>query len=199
MRILYLFSGSQRKTSVAAVLKSLLRDEVQIDEVDILLSPDHDMTCKAHRDRVLQDLKKGLYDAVLLTPPCSTWSRVRGANFRGPPMIRSREHVWGFPWLSAAHERDASLGNILVVFMLDVLELLQRFPRSSKGLLVIVWAEHPEDLGTIWREEDQAELHPASIWQLTRLRSLLEGANALMLFSVAFCQCCFGAPYRKPT
>ena len=197
MRILYLFSGSQRKTSVAAVLKSLLRDEVQIDEVDILLSPDHDMTCKAHRDRVLQDLKKGLYDAVLLTPPCSTWSRVRGANFRGPPMIRSREHVWGFPWLSAAHERDASLGNILVVFMLDVLELLQRF--SSKGLLVIVWAEHPEDLGTIWREEDQAELYPASIWQLTRLRSLLEGANALMLFSVAFCQCCFGAPYRKPT
>ena len=199
MRILYVFSGSQRKTSVASVLKTLLRDEVQVDQIDIQLSLDHDMTCKAHRDRILEALEGGKYDAVLITPPCSTWTRVRGANFRGPPMVRSKEHVWGFPWLSASHERDAQLGNLLVVFMIDILETLEKHPVSARGYVVIVWSEHPEDLGTIWREEDQAELHPASIWQLQRLRDLVRSTSPLGLFTVAYCQCCFGASYRKPT
>ena len=196
MRILYLFSGRQRKTSVATVLKQLLGDQVQIDEVDILLSSEHDMTNAKHRQDVLEALRKGLYDAVLITPPCSTWSRVRGANFRGPPMLRSREHVWGFPWLAAKHEHDASLGNCLVIFMIEVLEYLDGNPCSQRGWVALVWCEHPEDLGVICREEDGAILNPASIWQLERLRALVNNRG---LFTLAFCQCCFRAPYRKPT
>ena len=67
MRILYLFSGGQRKTSVAAVLRQLLPGAC-IDEVDILISQDHDMSQREHREDVLTRLKAGYYDAVLVTP-----------------------------------------------------------------------------------------------------------------------------------
>ena len=45
------------------------------------------------------------------------------------------------------------------------------------------------------REEDAALLHPASIWQWEQVRALATGH----LFSVAFTQCCWGAPWKKPT
>ena len=90
-------------------------------EVDIQNSPEWDLSKGAVQQPLLQRIKQGEFDAVLVTPPCSTWSRVRGANCRGPPAIRSREHPWGFPWLSARHLKDAELGNVLIVFMLDVL------------------------------------------------------------------------------
>ena len=40
---------------------------------------------------------------------------------------------------------------------------------------------------------------PASIWQLPELRQCAHTSNAMKLFTVAFNQCCWKAPYRKPT
>ena len=42
-------------------------------------------------------------------------------------------------------------------------------------------------------------MEPASIWQLPRMRALVRQDATLELFTVVFNQCCWGAPYRKPT
>ena len=114
-------------------------------------------------------------------------------------MIRSRQCPWGFPWLSNKHAQDAELGNALVIFMLDVLGVLEAHPVSRAGYVVLVFGEHPEDLGTARREEDGMYMDPASIWQLERMRAVVASTSVLQLFTVVFNQCCWGAPYRKPT
>lgn len=70
----------------------------EVHEIDIQNSPgsDWDLADESLQRKLLQQLAEGFYDVVLITPPCSTWSRVRGANCRGPPMIRSRDHPWVF-------------------------------------------------------------------------------------------------------
>ena len=173
--------------------------QCRVHEIDILNSPDWDLSIGAVQQGLLDRINKGEFDVVLVTPPCSTWSRVRGANCRGPPAIRSRAYPWGFPWLSARHHKDADLGNILVIFMLDVLEALGKHPRTASGRLVIIFDERPEDLGAIRCEEDGMIMEPASIWQLDRMRALLTKFASLQLFTVVFNQSCWGAPYRKPT
>ena len=201
-RVLYLFSGAQRKASVATFLQETEAEHsihFELHEIDIQNSPDWDLADRSLQQKLLTELTKGLYRVVLITPPCSTWSRVRGANCRGPPPIRSREHPWGFPWLSKRHQKDADLGNVLIRFMLDVLRTLEQHPRSSDGDLVHIFAEHPEDLGAIWREEDGMKMVPASIWQLPELQQFVRVGNPLGLFTVVFNQCCWSAPYRKPT
>ena len=201
-RVLYLFSGAQRKASVASFLQeesSRSAIQFELHEIDIQNSPDWDLTDKALQGRLLQDMARGHYHVVLITPPCSTWSRVRGANCRGPPMIRSQAYPWGFPWLSKRHQKDAELGNVLIHFMIEVLQALEGHPRTEDGSLVLVFGEHPEDLGTIWREEDRMQMHPASIWQLPQLRDFVRADNPLQLFTVVFNQFCWSAPYRKPT
>ena len=60
---------------------------------------------------------------------------------------------------------------------------------------VFVLVEHPEDLGTVVREEDKAVLKPASMWQLPDLRRLV----GERLATVAINQCCWGAAWKKPT
>ena len=202
MNVLYLFSGAQRKSSVTAVLQQMCsRQGIQcvVHDVDIQNSAAWDLSKAEVQARLLAPVKTGEFDVVLITPPCSTWSRVRGANCRGPPMIRSRQYVWGFPWLSSRHSRDAELGNALVLFMLDVLDALEVCPISQNGATVLVFAEHPEDLGVAYREEDRMRMDPASIWQLPRLQGKIAPASALGLFTVVFNQRCWGAPYRKPT
>ena len=72
-------------------------------------------------------------------------------------------------------------------------------PISQAGHLVLAFGEHPEDLGCARREEDVMHLDPASIWQLTRMRAVIDITSPLQLFTVVFNQCCWGAPYQKPT
>ena len=61
--------------------------------------------------------------------------------------------------------------------------------------MVFILVEHPEDLGTVVREEDRAVLRPAAIWQLDEVRRLVDEN----VFTVAINQCCWGTSWRKPT
>ena len=66
-------------------------------------------------------------------------------------------------------------------------------PISCDGFLIFIFGEHSEDLGTVEREEDGLIMFPASIWQIEAIRALVNtGANGI--FTVAICQCCWGAP-----
>lgn len=195
--VLYFFSGKSRKSSLKTCLEGMSDSErtFVVTEVDIVHGQGHDLSLPDVREAWLEKIRKGFFDVVLITPP---FSRVRMANLRGPPPIRSMEYPWGFPWLSAHHSREANLGNVLVVFMAEAYEAAEQCMKLNHLRFVFLFSEHPEDLGRVYREEDGWEMDPAAIWQLDRIRNLLK-MTGLMLFTVAFHQCCFGAMYRKPT
>ena len=98
---------------------------------------------------------------------------------KGPPPVRSRDHLWGFPWLFGQLKHDVLVGNSLVVFSVDMLEAAQETQLSIQGVPIRTFMEHPEDLGGAWREEDGAWLVPASIWQWDRLQRLVEESELL--------------------
>ena len=86
--------------------------------VDIQVKPHLDLTQKAVQERLLSKIASGEYFAVLISPPCSTFSRVTWANKRGPRPVRS--YVWprGFTRLSWTERKRANWGNIMADFFL---------------------------------------------------------------------------------
>ena len=197
--MLYLFSGEHRQTSFANNLRKQAAEHgftLQIDEVDIAFGKDHDLSVEQNRSEILERLEAGFYDAVVCTPPCSTYTRVRMANMRGPPPLRSKEFPSGFPWLSNKHKQEAELGTMLVDFTLQVFQKVGNRPQSQQGLRIRIFAEHPEDLGAVRRQEDGLWMTPASMWQREEWKKILLQPD---MFTVAFNQCCWGALYRKPT
>ena len=200
LRVLYLFAGADRKTSVASYLRVLAEKkgwQLSIEEVDIRRNPKQDLSVTDFQDAIIAKISSGEYHAILCTPPCSTWTRVRMANMRGPPPLRSGEYPWGFPWVSNRHKHQLELGNELVRFAIRVWAAAANRCKTQDGIDVFVFGEHPEDLGMVRREEDRLLLRPASIWQLSELRSLISPSSRLQ--TVAINQCCWGAPWRKPT
>ena len=123
-------------------------------EIDLTRSEDHDLRSPALWTRLAALLKEA--DAVLLAPPCNTFSRAR-ANWRtspGPPPLRSLEYLFGSPWLSHANKSLVEDANFLVLksfeFCLLCLDLqvpLRSNIRSNSEELRI-WFQGP--FGT-WR------------------------------------------------
>jgi hypothetical protein len=129
--VLYLFSGKQRQIDVKSCLRrhcDLASRKVEITEIDYnQYGADHDMT----NEQVWAWLKAKLvspchFDMVLMTPPCSTWTRLRHANWRGLAMapLRDSSHPWGFPWLEGSRLRLAQAGNILVERCIQIIDIL---------------------------------------------------------------------------
>ena len=193
--MLYLFAGEHRKTSVASYLKEMAEAKkfhLQVEEVDIARRAEDDLSLPERQEQIINSIRNGEWDAVICTPPCSTWSRVRAANFRGPPPLRDRNYPWGYPWVKAKYEQELKLGNTLVEFTIRVVQVVQEIEDKLRPFLLV---EHPEDLGTVVREEDGAYLYPAAIWQLKEVRDMVDDK----VFTVAINQCCWGADWRKPT
>ena len=201
IQVLYLFAGAERKTSVVAMLREMAAKkgwEVNATEVDIKRGLENDLTSHALQDKILLQVSQGKFHVVICTPPCSTWSRVRCANMRGPPTLRTAQYVWGFPWVKEKYKLDLELGNILVRFSIQVWTVAARTRVAIDRIKIFIFGEHPEDLGAVFREEDQAKLVPASIWQLEAIRALVQAPDN-DLGTVAISQCCWGTAWRKPT
>ena len=94
--------------------------------------------------------------------------------------------MWGFPWVSKKYEKELKIGNDLVRFSIRVWVTVNMFPVSADGFLIFLFGE------------DQVLFEPASIWQLKEIRSLVDQPGST-IGTVAINQCCWGAPYRKPT
>ena len=134
-------------------------EQVEVIEADLVNDPEEDLTLEARQQFWLQRIEAQEFHFILVTPPCSTFSRVRMSNRRGPPPLRCRDHPRRFLWASNKHKAEIECGNIMVDFMIKVIQLA-----STLSPMPAVFTEHPEDLGATVREEDQAVLHPASIW-----------------------------------
>ena len=192
LRVLYLFSGRARKNSLGGCLRQLARRHeimIQVVELDIQRDQRHDFTLPAIQKAWLQKIHQGDFFAVVSTPPCSTFSRAPWANEKGPYPLRSRKHLWGFPWNSGKRQAKADLGNTLGLFSYEAVRRQAMQPGK------LYFKEQPEDLGST-RNARVPGHQPTSMWQMPQFQQILgmEGAQ-----TVVFPQSAFGTESVKPT
>ena len=187
--MLYLFCGRERKADIKHFLQKFGSNgnfEVHVREVDIERSDADDLLQQKLWDEIFKELRQGLYDVAVVTPPCNSFSRARCNSVLapGPVPVRNFNHPWGFPWLSGNNRQLILDHNFL---------LSQSFATMDICLEVgcDFLFEHPEDLG-----KTSGGDKPASVWQLEEMRKFVDSGNA---FTFAVFQCHFGAQSPKPT
>ena len=162
--------------------------QIHVECVDIRPPNPVDLSLQQPREALLQRIRSREFDAVLLSPPCSTFSRAAWQNYKGPRPVRSYEWPRGCQILTAAERDRAILGNIFADLAWEVAELV------AQGAASFLVFEQPEDLGAIKRGPRRGG-RPASMWQRPELHACLDRG----LRSVAFHQSSFGTSYPKPT
>eukprot|EP00435_Cladocopium_sp_Y103_P068191 s408_g31.t1 len=155
-------------------------------EVDIERHESHDLLQQQLWDDIWKEIQENLWDVVVLTPPCNSFSRARcnQKNNPGPVPVRNINHPWGFPWLTGSNFQLVQDHNFLVLQCLATMRLCCE--HDTDYLF-----EHPEDLGLTSSGD-----RPASVWQLEEMRSFVLERGA---FTFAIYQCHFGASSPKPT
>ena len=123
VRVLYFFAGVERFGDLHYWLKRGCEQrqwELCMTEIDLLRGGDtHDLSDPASAELWMQQVES--HDFLLVTPPCSSFSRAVWANGLGPRPVRSAHYPQGFPWLSEKGQAKATLGNTLVAFAWKVL------------------------------------------------------------------------------
>eukprot|EP00438_Fugacium_kawagutii_P020823 Skav200760 [mRNA] locus=scaffold2001:111991:116283:- [translate_table: standard] len=184
--------GRKRKNSVAGFLRDMAKEHgitLSVEELDIQRKPYYDFTLPRVRERWLQRIRDGRYFAVVVTPPCSTFSRACWANDQGPVPVRSLKCPRGFPWNRGARFRRARLGTILADFSFEAMGAQLQHDD------LLAFMEQPEDLGRT--SYDRVPGHvPASMWQWPEFQDLLQLPEVV---TVAFSQMDFGTTSPKPT
>ena len=178
IRVLYIFSGKSRKGSVShwcSKLAKLRSKAVQVEMIDIKVKPHIDLTKKSNRDKLLEKMKQKRYDVLILSPPCSTFSRAPWSNRKGPRPVRSFVKPRGLARLSWT-EFEA---------------IAQALDTGSHMILF----ENPEDLGALQSGPYEGQ-RPASMWQDEIFRNLVQSEAVK---TVSFYQQDFGTEYLKPT
>ena len=185
-KALYLFAGLKRHSDVSEYLRGLGWD---ISEIDILRDKSHDLSKETLRQRLLSKVQQGEYCAIIASPPCDTFSRVKYANNLGPRPSRSFLHKRGFPWLMGETKRIVEIANKLADFTFEII-LAQA--RNFPGLVLV---EFPEDLGSVKYGRWQG-VRPASIWQWDAMEEVRRTPGFVEL---GILQSDYGANYLKPT
>ena len=112
-RILYLFAGPPREWDAPQLCEFM---GCTIRALDLERSEAHDLADDTRWDSVVHDLKNRKFDAVLMSPPCSTFSAARSAP-GGPPPLRAPdgEHLYGLPRLSPSQQEQVKMGTLLAL------------------------------------------------------------------------------------
>ena len=162
--------------------------KVEVEMVDIKVRPHLDLTRTAIQKKILDMIGTNKYHAIILSPPCSTFSRAPWSNRKGPRPVRSFRYPSGLARLTWTERNKARWGNILADFTYDV--CLQVFHTTTMLLF-----ENPEDLGALQHGEYEGQ-RPASMWQWEKFFSLIDDKH---FDTLAFYQQDFGTDYLKPT
>ena len=140
-------------------LQQLATDyKVRMNCVDIQRKPSVDLAKSKERRKLLDRIRAKEFDAILLSPPCSTFSRAPWANFKGPRPVRSAAKPRGFDQLTVAERDRCILGNIFADFTWEVVEL------AIDVHVSFLLLEQPEDLGRLATGPYKGQ-RPASMWQ----------------------------------
>ncbi|CAE7462327.1 unnamed protein product, partial [Symbiodinium microadriaticum] len=149
--------------------------DATVECVDILRGAKMDLSRSKVRQGYLDRIKAGDFDAILLSPPCSSFSRATFANHRGPRPVRCYQSPRGMDTLTSRERDKAILGNVFADFAWEVATLV------ADGAASFLAFEQPEDLGTIAKGPRAGE-RPASMWQWPQLRQLLDKGLCTVAF-----------------
>ena len=183
--MLYLFAGAKRKSDMRSLLEAA---GWSIVEFDILRGKDHDLSVKSISDKVLSLIRAGTFAALLVSPPCDTYTRAKFSP-NGPPPCRNAKFLRGFPWLTGSRLHTVRIANSLsdFAFLAAIAQVA-----TQPGWLFL---EFPEDLGAVVSGRF-AGMRPASIWQMSSFEDLLQLPGVM---TGALRQKDFGTAYIKPT
>ena len=149
---------------------------LEVVELDIQRNRKHDLSLPKNQEAWLRRIRSGEFWVVIVTPPCSTFSRAQWANDQGPAPVRSAAYPRGFPWNAAGRQEKATLGNTLGDFSFEAVRRQARHPGR------VAMMEQPEDLGTTKNPKIPGD-KPASMWQSPQFLSALEEGLRTAVFS----------------
>lgn len=161
---------------------------IEVLELDIRRDRKCDFTLPYVQERWLRRIDSGEFWAVVVTPPCSTFSRAQFANDQGPHPVRSHLHPRGFSWNSQARHEKATLGNLMADFSFEAMRRQARLKHR------LAFMEQPEDLGQTTNPRIPGH-RPASMWQFPQFEAAMNEG----LRTAAFSQLDFGSESNKPT
>lgn len=139
-------------------------------EWELLKGPDHDLTNPVVVFKLLEDIRKGHVLAVMLAPPCSSFSPARDRT----SVIRNRQHPWGIPGISDKDLAKVRVGNSCFKTCFKVIRLLDKF-------------------GVPWVLENP---HGSKCWFLPQLAAFQQCSNVQ---TVVTDFCMWGTKWRKRT
>ena len=182
-----LFAGSKRASA------ALARHGVPTESWEILDGPGNDFMCKKNRARLRGDILAGKVLLLWAGIPCSSWSRARRNDGRGPGPLRSDGSVYGLPDLRPGDVAKVQEANAMLRHLHSLLHLCM----SCKVPFVIenpwtsrIWLTRE----TLELRERGAELHKFDfcpykgpwrkrtgllIWQFPELASALRVCKAV--------------------
>ena len=168
---LEIFSGSG---NLSRAIARSFRGNLTAVAIDIVHGAEHDLEKRNIQQFVLAAIRAGKVAGVWLGTPCTSWSRVRRNDGRGPGPLRSDQLLRGLPNLSEADQARVKTGNILADFSALIFETCEKM-----GIPVCL--ENPST---------------SRLWLLPRFKRL--SAKSSVQFQVSdYCQ--DGKPWRKRT
>ena len=100
-----------------------MKGKVTVVTIDILQSTVHDLEKKSLQSFIVDLIERGLVVGVWMGTPCTSWSRARRHDGKGPPPLRSDEHLWGLAGLNLKDQARVKSGNNHLLFSLRVFRL----------------------------------------------------------------------------
>ena len=193
-KVLLLFSGPKRRPDgLAAFLARFGIDAVMIDaDPENGGDASDDILSDEVYDRLMKNVKAGVFLAIVAAPPCSTFSISRfidGPKGKGAPVVRTRKHIRGIPKVDPKHRRELVLANSIVARTAGLLAAAHEV-----GTQWII--ENPADRGDpashrIWLHDDHGPL-----WIMPEIIALARVCSAS---SCTFPMCAFSSPWQKYT
>ena len=165
-RFLHMFSSEQ--DVLGECLKDMAKREgiqVEVYSLDKKGEGDVDLTQDHPFLELKEEAEAHAFDAGHAGFPCNTFSRARwNIDFRGPPPVRSLQHIYGLPADSVEEQQFADVGTLLASRSVEVIGAILKGQRLRKvpqaGTL-----ENPPGSNT--REEGPA-------WELPEIKAFLD-------------------------
>ena len=180
---LYVFSGRRRPGDYQSQVEKLLGqyDDIQghVLMLDLALSDTHDVTKPQLVHQLLRWITQRAVVALLVAPPCETWSEARHLPGEVRP-LRDHLHPFGLEGLVQSELQQLWISSYLLFVSLRLF-----MAATLAGIPSIL--EHPREPKISSR---------ASIWRLPWVQTMLQHAHVQRHF---VWQAKFGSPAAKPT
>lgn len=168
---LEIFSGSGNLSRAVA---ACFHGNLTVVPIDLCHGNEHDLEKRSIQHFVLAAIRTGKVAGVWLGTPCTSWSRARQLDGRGPGPLRSDNQLRGLANLSVADQARVRTGNVLADFSALIFETCEKM-----GIPVCL--ENPAT---------------SRMWLLPRFKRL-RSKSSVQVHLTDYCQ--DGKPWRKRT